>query len=426
MVAWDRAGTCAALREAEGIAAGGAFVPLPLVHAVLFDDVSRAPREKRPRREVRREKPVRGPPRPRRKGRARRRWWRPPPTRFDDTAAGTTIRALLAEAAGGRQRGRKSRGARIGRRRRRRFAPFVPRRGGRCPRRAARGRGRRDAPRGGGARGGLLAVGGGGGSSRRRRNRRYGRAATKTDADADADARRGGGVSRATLAALPEVLDRLGGRRWANPRAFGPSTSGPSRLIIPCAPGRNCCGSTSTKAPTPRRGRWGRYSPSPCARRINETQKTKLPVDREDTHEDDEDDEGGKFRRRRRPRVKFGPGRDGGRGRSVRRESSSVPDVRGREGLFSLLLRGGTTRASSSVVTRYRSWKGATILRVEALRDIEAGEELTVSYVDEIEPLAARRAALASYRFECRCAKCERESREEAMDRARGVADDVD
>ena len=95
------------------------------------------------------------------------------------------------------------------------------------------------------------------------------------------------------------------------------------------------------------------------------------------------------------------------------------------EGLFSLLCVVNHA-CEPSVVTRYRSWKGATILRVEALRDIKAGEELTVSYVDETEPLAARRAALASYRFECRCAKCERESREEAMDRARGVADDVD
>ena len=95
------------------------------------------------------------------------------------------------------------------------------------------------------------------------------------------------------------------------------------------------------------------------------------------------------------------------------------------EGLFSLLCVVNHA-CEPSVVTRYRSWKGATMMRVEALRDIEAGEELTVSYSGIITPLAARRAALASYRFECRCAKCERESREEAMDRARGVADDVD
>jgi hypothetical protein len=35
-----------------------------------------------------------------------------------------------------------------------------------------------------------------------------------------------------------------------------------------------------------------------------------------------------------------------------------------------------------SVVTRFRSWKGATLVRVEALRDIPAGEELTLSYID--------------------------------------------
>lgn len=59
-----------------------------------------------------------------------------------------------------------------------------------------------------------------------------------------------------------------------------------------------------------------------------------------------------------------------------------------------------------SVVTRFRSWKGATLVRVEALRDIPAGEELTLSYIDENDSLEERTGALAPYGFTCGCPKC--------------------
>ena len=46
------------------------------------------------------------------------------------------------------------------------------------------------------------------------------------------------------------------------------------------------------------------------------------------------------------------------------------------------------------------------MVRLEALRDIEAGEELTMSYIDEGESLEERKVALASYGFVCGCDKC--------------------
>ena len=59
-----------------------------------------------------------------------------------------------------------------------------------------------------------------------------------------------------------------------------------------------------------------------------------------------------------------------------------------------------------SATTRYSSWKGRTMVRVEALRDVKKGEELSVSYVDETEPFAKRAKALAAYGFACACALC--------------------
>jgi SET domain-containing protein len=55
---------------------------------------------------------------------------------------------------------------------------------------------------------------------------------------------------------------------------------------------------------------------------------------------------------------------------------------------------------------RYRSWKGAAAVRVQATRDVLAGEEITMSYVDETAGVDARADALASYGFTCECEKC--------------------
>lgn len=45
-----------------------------------------------------------------------------------------------------------------------------------------------------------------------------------------------------------------------------------------------------------------------------------------------------------------------------------------------------------------------------ALKDIQPGEEITISYIDEEESLEERRAALADYGFVCQCEKCIAES----------------
>lgn len=48
--------------------------------------------------------------------------------------------------------------------------------------------------------------------------------------------------------------------------------------------------------------------------------------------------------------------------------------------------------------------------RFLALRDVAAGEELTISYIDEEEAgLEERRRALGEYGFTCRCERCETE-----------------
>lgn len=46
---------------------------------------------------------------------------------------------------------------------------------------------------------------------------------------------------------------------------------------------------------------------------------------------------------------------------------------------------------------------------IHAVRAIEAGEELTVSYVEEDEPYNERQEQLRDYGFECLCSKCEQE-----------------
>jgi hypothetical protein len=46
---------------------------------------------------------------------------------------------------------------------------------------------------------------------------------------------------------------------------------------------------------------------------------------------------------------------------------------------------------------------------VIAVRRIAAGEEVTVSYIEEQAPLRRRQEALRDYGFACRCARCERE-----------------
>jgi len=78
---------------------------------------------------------------------------------------------------------------------------------------------------------------------------------------------------------------------------------------------------------------------------------------------------------------------------------------------------------SPNVVARYRysssataggQWGSAHPLAVEcvALRDINEGEELAISYIQSDDPLDKRTEALNNYGFACNCSKCEAEKRE--------------
>lgn len=55
-----------------------------------------------------------------------------------------------------------------------------------------------------------------------------------------------------------------------------------------------------------------------------------------------------------------------------------------------------------------------------ALRDIRQGDEVCISYVDRMAPVTERRAVLRDhYEFECKCARCVKEHREQLRGRAR-------
>ncbi|KAG7375448.1 SET and MYND domain-containing protein 3 [Phytophthora boehmeriae] len=55
-------------------------------------------------------------------------------------------------------------------------------------------------------------------------------------------------------------------------------------------------------------------------------------------------------------------------------------------------------------------------MQVRTVRDVEAGEELTVSYIELLQPTHARREELKnSYFFECACARCQDAIQEEGV-----------
>ena len=85
------------------------------------------------------------------------------------------------------------------------------------------------------------------------------------------------------------------------------------------------------------------------------------------------------------------------------------------QALFSLLCLVNHS-CEPSTAARFSSWKGRAMVRLEALRDIECGEELTMSYIDESETLEERTSALASYGFACRCNKCVGEGADRSND----------
>ena len=50
-----------------------------------------------------------------------------------------------------------------------------------------------------------------------------------------------------------------------------------------------------------------------------------------------------------------------------------------------------------------------TLALTQTLTQVAAGEEVTLSYIENDEPLAERIAGLHEYGFTCTCARCEKE-----------------
>ena len=64
------------------------------------------------------------------------------------------------------------------------------------------------------------------------------------------------------------------------------------------------------------------------------------------------------------------------------------------------------------VLYKTRGWGSnhPLVAHCVALRDIEPGEELCISYIESEDPVWKRREALAHYGFTCNCTKCQRET----------------
>lgn len=58
--------------------------------------------------------------------------------------------------------------------------------------------------------------------------------------------------------------------------------------------------------------------------------------------------------------------------------------------------------------TLYKKRQGR-MMEYYALRDVDTGEELCISYVDDNESVTKRREALKEWFFDCGCLKCRKE-----------------
>ena len=63
---------------------------------------------------------------------------------------------------------------------------------------------------------------------------------------------------------------------------------------------------------------------------------------------------------------------------------------------------------------------GAGLVRLEAVKGISCGGEVTICYCDRTADYKERRAVLADhYGFDCKCARCKEEARSELKAKAR-------
>lgn len=68
-------------------------------------------------------------------------------------------------------------------------------------------------------------------------------------------------------------------------------------------------------------------------------------------------------------------------------------------------------QAAAAAATLVACLPSAHAAVIRAMRPIKAGEEITISYVDEDAPLEERQDALLEYGFVCDCPKCSAEGR---------------
>jgi hypothetical protein len=81
---------------------------------------------------------------------------------------------------------------------------------------------------------------------------------------------------------------------------------------------------------------------------------------------------------------------------------NSIPQFEG-TGLFPLMSYLNHSCTPNAEV-RYINGNGSAV--VIALKPIQVGEEVCVSYIDEEAPFEDRMEMLASYKFKCKCEKC--------------------
>lgn len=62
------------------------------------------------------------------------------------------------------------------------------------------------------------------------------------------------------------------------------------------------------------------------------------------------------------------------------------------------------------IIYRDRQWGDPLVAHCIAIRDIEEGEELCISYIDLDQPYEKRQESLANYGFQCYCVRCQTES----------------
>ncbi|KAG8906207.1 hypothetical protein FRC01_008091 [Tulasnella sp. 417] len=76
--------------------------------------------------------------------------------------------------------------------------------------------------------------------------------------------------------------------------------------------------------------------------------------------------------------------------------------------IFSLASRAFNHSCLPNAAPSYRYENGCVWQDVRALGDIEADEEITISYIDSASPLSSRQIALRqTYGFECTCSRCQ-------------------